>query len=677
MARNEIRSRQIHLDFHTSELIRDIGSRFDPEEFAQTLQNSRVNSITLFSRCHHGMLYYDSKRFPERVHPHLANRNFLRDQAEACRKRDIHINLYTTVCWDKWVADRHPEWICINDKGELDDFKGKSYFEAGFYKNLCVNTGYRDYLKQQFGEVMATIPAAGVWFDAAFVTECSCSACIRLMQEEGLDPTDKEDRKKFSVISHYRFVNEMSDFAKKFNPDYNIFYNKGHVGTLEKGVQEAYTYYSFESLPGGEWGYMDFPVSVKYNRNFGKEVLGLTGRFHTEWGDFHSFRNQAALEFECYSMIAQGAKCTIGDQLDPSGKLNPYMYEQIGAIYADIERKEPWCEGAAAVTEIGVFTAEEFYEAGVGVIPKATEGVARMLNELAHQYDIIDSESAFERYKLLILPDVIPVSAALAEKLENYVSKGGKLLVSHKSGLNEEETAFAMDSLGLEYLGDAPFSPDFIVPQGPMGEGLPPSEHAMYSKGALVKARHGAEVLQEAIVPVFNRTWEHFCSHLHSPSSGKAGYPAIVSTESAVYFIHPVFTQYQHNAPAWYKKLVRNALSRLLPKPLVRHSGPSTVNASLMGQPQENRWVLHLLHYIPEKKCDTLEIIEDVIPLHNVQVTVTVPGPVTGLSAVPEQRELPFRLDGDQLTFTVPEIRGHRMISIQFENEQTIQRRPF
>ena len=82
MAEKEIPFRQIHLDFHTSEAIEGVCSEFDAEEFAQTLADAHVNSITLFSCGHHGNLYYDSKMFPEMVHPHLAHRDLLREQAE-------------------------------------------------------------------------------------------------------------------------------------------------------------------------------------------------------------------------------------------------------------------------------------------------------------------------------------------------------------------------------------------------------------------------------------------------------------------------------------------------------------------------------------------------------------------------------------------------------------------
>jgi hypothetical protein len=40
----KLRFRQIHLDFHTSEQIPGIGSRFDPEEFAETLARANATA---------------------------------------------------------------------------------------------------------------------------------------------------------------------------------------------------------------------------------------------------------------------------------------------------------------------------------------------------------------------------------------------------------------------------------------------------------------------------------------------------------------------------------------------------------------------------------------------------------------------------------------------------------
>lgn len=667
MAEKEIPFRQIHLDFHTSEKIADVCAEFDAEEFADTLEMAHVNSVTLFSCGHHGNLYYDSRRYPEMVHPGLRHRDLLREQTQACRSRGIQVNLYTTIRWNKRVADAHPEWICIDANGSLQDYKGKGYFEAGFYKNLCVNTGYRDFLKDQFGEVLETIEADGVWYDAAFMNECCCPACQKIMREQGLDPASAADRQRFARWTYYDMVHDLTVFAKRFNPDFHVCYNKGHVGYLDKPVAGDYSYYSFESLPGVEWGYMDFPVSAKYMRNFGKECLGLTSRFHTEWGDFHAFRNEAAMEYEVFSMLAQGCKCTIGDQMDYWGKLNPDMYRQIGRIYGSVEKKEPWCRGAVPRTEIGVFTAEEFFATGAaGQIVGASEGVARMLTELGYQFDFIDSTCDFGRFRLLVLPDVIPVNDEFGKKLEAYLRSGGKILASFRSGLNTEGSRFAVPSLQVIYKGEAPYSPDFIWPKGHLAKGLEDAEHVMYDRGTLVDAAD-AKYVANVIPPVFNRTYEHFCSHLHSPSGRREAYPGIVETENTAYFIHPVFTTYQNWAPSWYKKLIANELERLLPERLVRHDGPSTVQVTLLEQKEENREILHVLHYIPVKKCKNLEIVEDVIPLYGLKIDMEAKHTVSAVYSVPDMKELSFCQQGNRLCFEIEKINGHGMCAICFE----------
>ena len=61
--------RTIHLDFHTSPLIPDVGVDFDADAFARTFKDAHVDSVTVFAKCHHGRLYFDTDR-PER-HPGL------------------------------------------------------------------------------------------------------------------------------------------------------------------------------------------------------------------------------------------------------------------------------------------------------------------------------------------------------------------------------------------------------------------------------------------------------------------------------------------------------------------------------------------------------------------------------------------------------------------------------
>lgn len=679
MNKEAFRYRQIHLDFHTSELIPAVGDQFDAEEFAATLEKARVDSINIFARCHHGYVYYDSKRFPERVHPNLKNRNMLKEQIAACHKRNIRTPIYITVQWDQYTAEQHPEWLVIGPDGKQT---GTPPYQAGFYRLMCVNTPYVDMLKGMVQEILETLPTDGTWFDIVTPQDCSCVYCRKGMLAKGLDPSNAAVRKRYGVEVLHKFKLDMTHFVRKFNQDCVIFYNSGHIGPRHREVTDRYTHFELESIASAFWGYMHFPVTVRYARTLGLPTLGMTGKFHTWWGDFHSFKNEHALKYECFRMLAMNAMCCIGDQLHPSGKICPTTYELIGKVYSEVEKKEPWCRQARPMTEIGVFNPEEFEavtDVAKGLDPGLL-GVGRMLQEGAHQFDIIDSQSDFNAYKVLVLPDSIIIHDALAAKLEAYLRQGGKLIATYESGLNAAKDAFALKALGVSFKSPGPvdhegklargryiYNNDFaeyVIPRGAVGKGLPATEHVMYLRGMDIEAVAGSEVLCEVTLPYFDRTFRHFCSHQQSPSSGKPGQPAIVRKGNAIYFSHPLFTTYNTNAAPWCKRLFLNAIDMLLGEPLLRHDGPSTVQTALNEQPAEKRLVLHVLHYIPERRCVNIDVLEDVIPLYNLKASVRVAGKVKSVQAVPDNRSLSFTQSQDRVEIVIDKVEGHQMVSI-------------
>ena len=336
----ELRFRQIHLDFHTSQHIAGIGSAFDPDEFADTLARARVNSVTCFARCHHGYIYYDTQKNPERRHPHLT-RNLLAEQIEACHKRGIRVPIYTTVQWDQFSAEAHPEWLAVDASGKI---QGTSPYEAGFYRNLLVNSPYFTFLREHVQEILETFPVDGFFFDIVQPLDDSSTWARQGMQELGLDPSDQQARIQYGHSVLNRFKHDMTDFVRSYSQDCTIFYNAGHISPFARTSFADYSHLELESLPStGQWGYLHYTLTARYARTLNPETLGMTGKFHTTWGDFHSFKNPAALQFECFRMLAMTSKCSIGDQLHPDGKICQTTYDLIGPVYAEVEKKEPWC----------------------------------------------------------------------------------------------------------------------------------------------------------------------------------------------------------------------------------------------------------------------------------------------------------------------------------------------
>ena len=231
----------------------------------------------------------------------------------------------------------------------------------------------------------------------------------------------------------------------------------------------------------------------------------------------------------------------------------------------------------------------------------------------------------------------------------------------HTGGFGD---AFALKCLGVDFVGEAEFSPDFIVPAGEVGCGLPKTEHVMYKKGLAVKVRMGAKALADQTLPYCPRTWEHFCSHRHTPSAHKRGDAAVVQRGNCIYFMHPLFAEYADVTPRWGKQLMLNAIDMLLPDPLVRHDGPSTVVATLNRQKAQKRLALHLLHYIPERRGQHFDTIEDVIPLHDLAVSVKAPGKVKSVRCVPEDVAIDFAVNKGRVEFTLPKLEGHQIVEL-------------
>lgn len=655
----ELRYRQVHLDFHTSQHILGVGQAFDPEEFASTLKQAHVNSVTCFARCHHGYLYYDSRVNPERRHPHLV-RNLLAEQIEACHRKGIRVPIYTTVQWDHFTAEEHPEWLAVGADGKI---LGTPPYEAGFYRYLLVNSPYFDFLKKHVEELFSLFPVDGLFFDIVQPLDDSSVWSRKAMIDQGLDPSDQSARIRFGRAVIDQFKEEMTAFVRSFCKECTIFYNAGHINSLVRNTKDAYSHLELESLPSAGWGYLHFPLTMRYARTLGLDCLGMTGKFHTSWGDFHSFKNPAALQFECFRMLALNAKCSIGDQLHPDGKICQDTYQLIGSIYRSVEAKEPWCEGAKPVVDIGLLNTEEYTGA---MVSDSTAGALMMLEEGKHQFDVLDSQSDFSSYQVLIFPDEVPFDDQLAQKVQAYLEQGGKVIASHRSGLMEGGTNFALPAFGVSRVGDAPYSPDFILPVGDIGQSLPATEHVIYLRGQQVSPLPDAEVLASVIVPYFNRDFRHFCSHQHTPSSHQTAYPAVVRHGNVIYFAHPIFTQYRQRAPRWVKTLFFNALKLLLPRPAVHVSGPSTLRVTLNEQPPHHRQILHLLHYIPERRGLELDTIEDVLPITRLAVSVRATRPPVSVSLVPQSQALNFSFSDGYLNFIVPEVYGHQMVEISF-----------
>lgn len=668
--------RQIHLDFHTAPQIPDVGADWDAAHFAETLTGARVNSITLFATCHHGMSYYPSKVAP--VHPSLRF-DLLGEQIEACHKAGIRCPIYLTVAWNVSAAERHPEWRQVDITGKN---VGAGPLDAG-WPWLCVNTPYADELIAQTEELMAAYDCDGFFFDILMYHADGCvnPASLKGMRKLGLDPHNPLDRRKHNNLIARRFMERTSHVIREKLPHAGVFYNS-RWGLHFSEEKDYYGQVEIESLPTGGWGYGFYPQWSRYGRNFNLPMLGMTGRFHRTWADWGGLKHPDALKFECGGILANGGAVSIGDQLHPRGKLNEAVYDVIGEAFRDVEAVEKYCAGAKAETEIGLLVlnplAEKANQSSAGIVQSSTEnveGAAKILIELHHQFDIVTAKTCddFSRYAVLVIPDRAVADDQTIVRLRDFVAQGGKILLSHHALLEDDGNFALAAEMGVTYIGAASSNPDYYQITSPDLWGPVSREKFAYclydGPSVRVSPQPGTEILADAYQTYFNRTGEHFISHgVTCPLPEKADYPAVTQNGNVVYIYGPVFSAYQKYGALAFRALVGGCLTRLLPEPILTTDAPASAEVTVMEQEVsgQNRVIVHLVNYSPQRRGPAhVEVLEAPIPLHNVKVS---------LRENPEKKQtttaflaksgsnLPITKESGRIFVVVPRVDAHETV---------------
>ncbi len=645
--------RQIHLDFHTGPAIPDVGRDFNAAAFARTMKAAHVNSVTVFAKCHHGHLYYDTDR-PER-HPGLARGlDLLEQQVTALHHEGIRAPIYISVQCDEYAANTHPEWVARNaDSSQVKWAQG--VFGAG-WQIMDMSSPYQEFLVEQTREILEKFkPVDGIFFDMCWDQPSTTQWAVAGMRKAKLNPEMKDDRLAYAHQVALSYMDRLHGLVQQSAPGATVYFNGRPLFNLEEeiGFQEQV---EIESLPTGGWGYMYFPVTVRYARTFDKPYLGMTARFHKSWADFGGYKPTAALEFETSQMMAHGARSSIGDQLHPRGMLDAAAYELIGKVYQRIAEREPWLEGAVPQAQVGLFKTPTSATRTDESISKGDEGATRMLVQLRQQFNGVRAETDLSAFELLVLPDSIPVDGELAEKLKAYLAQGGKLLMSGTSGLDEDAIRSLLP-LGIEPEGWSPFTTTYFRFAGET------TDHVMYERGVRARPAAGSQTLAWVVEPYFERAWDHFSSHQQTPSDRLTGYAAALVHGSVGYISAPVFSAFALHGNLPYRRLVSEVLKQLLPQPLVRMDGPS--GAEIVVNRQGKRTVVHVLYYPAERRAEKLDLIEDIVPLFNLKVSFKLPQAPDKVYLAPEGAQLTFTYQDGYVIVTLPELHGHAMIVLE------------
>ena len=656
-----MRYRQVHLDFHTSECIEHIGERFSKENFQRALKTGHVDSITLFSKCHHGWSYHPTE--VGEMHPHLSF-DLLGAEVAAAHEIGVRTPIYLSAGLDEKLARRHPDWL-VRNRDESTTW-AHDFTVPGYHK-LCFSSPYLDYLLRQIEEVLQKYDADEIFLDIVGVTPCYCQNCVRARREAGMDSYDATAALRHAEEVYANYTRRVRETVDSVRPGLPVFHNSGHVRRGRRDLAHMNSHLELESLPTGGWGYDHFPLSAAYARVLGMDFLGMTGKFHTSWGEFGGFKHPNALRYETALAAAMGGASSVGDQMHPSGEMDMATYELIGAAYSELEACEPWLDGAVNKSDIGVFTVEaadnyygaEFTGAGQSTgVGDSDSGCVRILLESGYLFDAIDADTDFDGYSLIIFPDSVRLDSALRDRVERYTERGGRVLFSGTSGLWRDRDEFAVN-IGVRYCGVDPYRPTYLRPNfdvSPLGE----TSFVMYSAAHTVESTGAisAAVLEE---PYFNRTVFEFSSHKHAPSRQEKASDGIFIGERGAYIAWSMFEDYAVNGSLILKLAVRHVIEQLIGDRVSMRTGLPAQGVSSLAM-RGGEYIAHLLYASPVRRGHGVEVIEDILPLYGVKLSVRTDSPVKRVYLAPQGEELSFAESNGMTEVTVPEVCCSQMV---------------
>lgn len=649
-------SRQIHLDFHTSEHLPEIGGRFRKEQFQQALQLGRVNLINIFAKCHHGWSYYPTKiGLP---HPQLAC-DLLGGQIEACHEIGVKCPVYYTMGWSANDAETHPDWCMRNPDGSIvgawpADVAPDAAKPAFQWKNLCPTGDYHAMMLAQTEEICRLYPVDGLWYDIYQAEKlCYCERCRRGMREAGLDAERVADVELYRAQTIRRHTEELKRLILAIHPDASVYFNGittlGRPQNARHRLFAVNTKNDLEDLPTTWGGYDKFPLRAKFFHKENKPYVAMSGKFHTSWGEFGGFKDPEAIRFEAAGMVAFGARCNFGDQLHPCGEMDLATYANIGHAYRYVEQIEDYGVGATPVASLGLWLT---HTAAVD------EGVARMLMEEQIDFAAVGPEDDLAPFEAIVVPSRAGVLDGCEAKLAGYLKTGGNLLVLGEGALDSERGKLTLD-LGADYLGPARYDMDYTLVNPELAaEGLVTSPFLNYT-AALRLAPTTAQVLARLREPYFSRTFRAYCGHQNTPYRLEdAEHPAVIRHGSTICLAHAVDRMYyQHGAKA-HRQLFINALRLLHQEPMAEADLPSSGRISLLHQPEHRRYVLHLLYASPLQRGRCL-VIEDLPELRDVKVLLRLPETILLLRLVPSGDVLDLVHTEDAIATTIPAFSCH------------------
>ena len=339
------------------------------------------------------------------------------------------------------IYEAHPEWATVTVDGKVIDYNGDV--------QVCINGDYQqNYMLQIIEELLTTHDFDGIFFNMGgfqvydysgnYHGICHCRNCLRLFEEMfGLPLPANENHSDPRYRKYNLFKRRITSahrarvvaFIHNLRPDICI----AEPGDLGQGfhrmesntaVERPLPHWQYSASDNTRWSVGSFPGLVSSNTTV----------------DFIDF------PYRHVAVSPQQQALRLAQNLANGGALDYYLIGRLDN-HADRSGFEPiqkiFQYHAVNETAYGNLRSK----AGIALL-KANDGSEyrgwfRFLVENHFLFDVLGVDQAvglpWDRYQMLILPDIQAISDDLAVRVDDFVAAGGTLVAIGQCGFRDSE----------------------------------------------------------------------------------------------------------------------------------------------------------------------------------------------------------------------------------------------
>lgn len=688
--------RRFLVDMHIPDWDERFLSKLDANSYISTLAKGESTGIMLYCNSHIGPTLYPSKLGP--VHRAIRKDDFVADALKAARRRKLSVVAYYSAVYNNAAFLAHPEWRIIPQQGE-------SPYEQSRYGTCCPNSPYRDFAVAQTEEICSRYDFEGIFFDMLFWPyACYCPHCkARFFEEEGqIIPTIIDWNNPVWMAfqrARERWMSELAGLltaaVRRTRPAMTVTHQ---LSPVLHGWRTAMPYSLTEHCDYASGDFYGPPIhqsvvcKIFEAISVRKPFEFMTSRCVNLW-DHVTMKAVSEMEMQAFLAPAHAAAFMFIDAIDPDGTLNPRVYERIGRIFPKLAVYEKFLGGDLAA-DVAIYVSSEsrfdFRENGtpIGASAKRADnmtsesgmphmaavfGAARSLQEAHIPYAVVTERNldSLQKYRVVILPNVLVMSDLEIEAFRAYVAAGGSLYASGYSSLVAADGTLRADFGLTDVFGVSANSMmdhtlAFFTPSEKRFAGLvAPQDHLIHRGGWIAIENRSAKTLSNLTKPWCPETGgtvlrPSFAS-IHSSPPGLAPFaPGITWNRygrgRACYVAGPIEAEPQQVNRPVFVGLIRRLHGGTMP---VEAEAPEFIELTVFDKAREFRLNLSLV---------SLRQTEEPIPCGGkVFVRMGETYRPTKLRLLPARKDHPFRKIADGIEFTFTDFETFSMFELEYQ----------